>query len=281
MQRLNTRELGRKVDRLNAILDDLGSTLVAFSGGVDSTFLLHAAMERLGDRAAAITALSPSYPPWELEEARALATRMGARMVEVPTDELDRPGYRANDGVRCYHCKSALFEVADEHVAQLGFRSVCYGAIPDDLGDHRPGMRAAAEHEVRAPLVEAGITKAEIRILSRDAGLPTWDKPATACLASRFPDGVEVDGERLLRVGRCEERLRLLGLVHLRARFHGDLVRVELGAAEQTRALADGALRTSIVEACKAVGFRYVALDLEGYRTGSGNAPAALVSIEG
>jgi uncharacterized protein len=280
MQRPNTRDLDRKVERLHAILDDLGSTLVAFSGGVDSTFLLHAALERLGEQVVAITALSPSYPPWELEEARALAAHMGARMVEVETDELTRPGYRANDGIRCYHCKSALFEVADEHVARLGFRSVCYGAISDDLGDHRPGMEAAAEHEVRAPLVEAGLTKAEIRLLSRAAGLSTWDKPATACLASRFPDGIRVDGERLLRVGRCEERLRLLGLVHLRARFHDDLVRVELGPDEQARTLADPELRAAIVQACKAVGFRYVALDLEGYRTGSGNTPG-LVAIEG
>ena len=225
----------------------------------------------------ALTAVSPSYPASELESARATAAAIGARMVEVETHEMAREGYRQNAGNRCYFCKTELFEVAAAHAARLDLGVLCYGAIPDDLGDHRPGMLAADEHAVRAPLIEVGLTKAEIRRLSRALGLVTWDKPATACLSSRFPYGTEITAARLDQVGRCEARLHLLGLRQVRARFHGELVRVELEGDELARVFADANLRTRVVEACKATGFRLVTIDLEGYRSGSANE--ALVRI--
>lgn len=270
--------LETKLERLREHLRGLERVVVAYSGGVDSAFLLRVAVDTLGDRAVALTAVSDSYPVWELEEARALARSMGARMIEVDTHEMARPGYRANAGDRCYHCKTELFEVAAAHAARLDLGALCYGAIPDDLGDHRPGMRAADEHHVHAPLIEAGLAKQEIRALSQAMGLPTWDKPAAACLSSRFPDGTEITPERLQRVARCEGALVALGLRQLRARFHGELVRIELAPEELARVFADPRLRAGITEAGKAAGFRFVALDLEGYRSGSSNA--ALVQIE-
>lgn len=266
-----------KLAHLRGLLTDMDRVVIAFSGGVDSTFLLKIAVETLGDRAVALTAVSESYPEWELASARALAREMGARMIEVRTHELDRQRYRANAGDRCFHCKTELFEVAHREAAHLDLGTICYGAIPDDLGDHRPGMLAAQQHDIRAPLIDAGLTKAEIRQLSKAIALDTWDKPATACLSSRFPYGVEVTGERLDQVGRCEAGLRALGLRQFRARFHGDLVRVEIAPHELDAVFRDARLRGEIIGACKAVGFRYVALDLEGYRTGSANE--ALVQI--
>ncbi len=262
---------------LQGILRGLDRVLVAYSGGVDSAFLLKVAHDTLGDRAVALTARSESYPEWELADARALASAIGARMIEVDTAEMTRAGYRANAGDRCYHCKTELFEVAEAEAARLGLGVLCYGAIPDDLGDHRPGMRAADEHRVRAPLVDARLGKTDIRALSRQLGLPTWDKPASACLSSRFPYGTEITPERLRLVGDCEGNLRALGLRQVRARFHGDLVRVEVEPEELEGVHADPALRDRVVTACKTAGFRYVALDLEGYRSGSANE--ALVQI--
>lgn len=272
-----TDPLDAKLAHLRVILRGLERVVVAYSGGVDSAFLLRVAVDTLGDRATALTAISDSYPEGELVEARALAAAMGARLIEVETREIDRPGYRANAGDRCYHCKTELFEVAALEAAARDLGVLCYGAIPDDLGDHRPGMKAAAERSVRAPLIEAGLGKADIRALSRRLDLPTWDKPASACLSSRFPYGTEISPEKLRQVGRCEARLHALGFRQLRARYHGDLVRIELAPDEMPRLFADPALRDAVIAECKGAGFRFVSLDLQGYRTGSANE--ALVQI--
>lgn len=267
----------RGLARLRMLLQDMQRALIAYSGGVDSAFLLRIAAEELGENACALTAISPSYPSEELVDARALAEQMGVRMIEVNTHELERPGYRANAGDRCYHCKTELFEVAAEAAAKLDLGVLCYGAIPDDLGDHRPGMQAAKELAVRAPLIEAGLGKDDIRALSRDLGLATWNKPASACLSSRFPYGTPIDAARLEQVGRCEVGLHLLGLRQVRARYHGDLVRVEIAPDELEAVFADPAMRTAIIEAGKAAGFKFVSVDLQGYRTGSTNE--ALVQL--
>ncbi|MCA9544300.1 MAG: ATP-dependent sacrificial sulfur transferase LarE [Myxococcales bacterium] len=264
-------DLDARLDRLHGLLRSMERVVVAFSGGVDSAFLLKAAVDALGPAARALIAVSPSLAPWELEEARAFAAELGAALHEVATHEMDRAGYRANAGDRCYHCKAELFDVATVEAAALGHGVLVYGAIPDDLGDHRPGMRAADERAVRAPLIEAGLSKADIRELSRRMGLPTWDKPAGACLSSRFPYGTAIDPERLSQVARCEQALRALGLRQFRARFHDQVVRVEIAAEELPQVFADAALRAAIVQAGKAAGFRFVTLDLEGYRTGSAN----------
>lgn len=276
--------LRARYERLVALLRELGAALVAYSGGVDSAVLLRVAVGALGERARGLIAVSPSLAPWELAGARALAAEMGAPLLEVPTDELARPGYRANAGDRCYHCKAELFDVASLTAAAHGLAgALCYGAITDDLGDHRPGMQAARDRGARAPLLEAGLSKSDVRALARAFGLSVWDKPAAACLSSRFPRGVEVTAERLAQVGRCEARLMALGLRVVRARYHGELVRLELGEEEQARVLASAPLRAEVTAACRAEGFRFSALDLEGYRSGSGSGGGepALVRIGG
>ncbi|MEE2789625.1 MAG: ATP-dependent sacrificial sulfur transferase LarE [Myxococcota bacterium] len=258
--------LEEKLNGLKLIFQRMEQTLIAYSGGVDSTFLLKVAHDVLGTRAAAITAISPSYPAHELDEARQFAADIGAEMIEVPTEELARPAYRANLGDRCYHCKSELFEVAHRFAKDHGVKHICYGAIPDDLGDDRPGMRAADELSIRAPLIEVGLTKADIRILSKALGLPTWNKPATACLSSRFPVGVPVSARALQTVENCETRLRALGFEHFRARYYEDLVRLEFSAEGMAKVMASATLRRHVIDACKHSGFRYVTVDLEGYR---------------
>ncbi len=275
---LNQQTTQEKYEALQALLESLGSVVVAYSGGVDSTFLLKVAVDTLGDNARGLTAISESYPAWERREAKALGEAMGAEVIEVETREIERAEYRANDGNRCYHCKVELFDAARAAADQLAVRHLCYGAIPDDLGDHRPGMTAATERRVLAPLVEVGLTKVEIRALSRSLGLPTWDKPATACLSSRFPFGTEIDEEKLKLIGRCEERLRLLGFVDFRARYHEHLVRLEFAPSELERVFGEPALRRSIIQEMKDVGFKFVTIDLEGYRQGSANV---LVTIGG
>lgn len=244
--------------------------MVAFSGGVDSSYLAWAAREALGDDSLAVTAVSPSYP----ESHRAVAEEIVARFAIphrfVDTHEMDRPEYRANASDRCYHCKTELFETMERLGAELGFRRVCYGVNTDDTSDFRPGHRAADEHEVLAPFLDADLSKQEIRALSRAAGLPTADLPASACLSSRLPYGTEVTVERLSQVERGEEALRKLGFRQLRLRHHGELARVEIDPAELPRAL-EPEMAARIVAAIKPLGFRYVSLDLEGYRTGSLN----------
>jgi uncharacterized protein len=244
--------------------------LVAFSGGVDSSYLAWAAHQALGEDALAVTAVSPSYPAAHRRVAEQVVREFGLRHRFVDTHELESADYRANAPDRCYHCKSELFSVLGALREELGFDAVAYGVNTDDTGDFRPGHRAAAERGVLSPFLDVGLGKAEIRALSRDAGLPTADLPASACLSSRLPYGTAVTPERLAQVEEGEERLRALGFRQVRLRHHGELARVEIDPSELPRAL-DPARARAIVAAIKPLGFRYVSLDLEGYRTGALN----------
>ena len=272
-----------KLNHLCQILLNYEAVLIAYSGGVDSTFLLKVAVETLGSKTTGLIAISESYPTWEHEQAKQYAHEMGLEhLVEVQTNEMQRKGYRVNAGDRCYHCKAELFDVA--HLFSQSYSDstdhvLCYGAIMDDLGDHRPGMQAAKERSAYAPLIEAKLYKKEIRFLSQLLNLPTWDKPASACLSSRFPYGTEITPERLAQVGRCEARLMTLGFQVFRARYHGDLVRIEFGQAELEDVYKNQNLRHQVSQVCKEVGFKFVSIDLDGYRSGSANE--VLVKIEG
>jgi uncharacterized protein len=268
--------LDAKQAALEARLAAAGRVLVAFSGGVDSSYLAWAAHRALGDGALAVTAVSPSYPESHRRIAEEVVARFGIPHRFVDTHEMERPGYRANGPERCYHCKSELFDVLGRLREELGFDAVAYGVNLDDTGDFRPGHRAAAEQGVLSPFLDVALGKAEIRALSRAAELPTAELPASACLASRLPYGMEVTKERLAQVEQAEDRLRALGYRQLRVRHHGAIARVEIAPDELPRAL-DAAAARAIVAALKPLGFRYVALDLEGYRTGALNEvlPAA------
>lgn len=264
-------ELDAKYARLQQLLADCGSAVLAFSGGVDSTLLLKVALEVLGsDRVLALTATSPTYPQYEFEEACRLARQFGARQLVVESNELEIPGFAQNDRSRCYHCKRELFELCRDKARELGFAAILDGSNYDDLADFRPGRRAVEELAVRSPLLEAGLTKAEIRALSRRLGLPTADKQAFACLSSRFPYGTEITAERLAQVDRCETFLRRNGFHNYRVRYHGDVARIEVAGVELDR-FFEPQLRAAVVDAFKQAGFAYVALDLQGYRTGSMN----------
>jgi uncharacterized protein len=257
--------------RLERILTECRRVLVAFSGGVDSTLVLRAAQEALGDQVLAVTGRSPSLPSWELDESIQLAKSIGARHRIVDTEELANPEYVRNDSNRCYYCKSVLFERLEQIAQEEGVLWVVDGTNLDDLNEHRPGMIARKERGVRSPLVEAGMNKQEVRHCSRAYGLSTADKPSFACLASRFPYGTPVTREGLRTVEAAEQCVRGLGFRQFRVRHHGELARLEVEPSEIERAL-DPHIRTRIVEGLRNAGFRYVSLDLEGYRSGSLNA---------
>jgi uncharacterized protein len=262
--------VARKIDDLRRRLRALESVLIAFSGGVDSTFLACVAYEELGDRAVAVTARSETYPLFEYQEALDLAKRIGVRHVTIATEELTLEAFRNNPPDRCYHCKRELFGRLRKLADELGVRHVADGANVDDTGDFRPGMRAAAELGIVSPLKDAGFTKGDIRAASKAMGLPTWDKPSYACLSSRFPYGQTIEPEAVARVGLAEEFLRGLGLRQLRVRHHGDTARIELPPADIATLAAEPA-RGKVVARLKELGYKYVTLDLQGYRTGSMN----------
>ncbi|MGA9521587.1 MAG: ATP-dependent sacrificial sulfur transferase LarE [Myxococcaceae bacterium] len=264
-----------KLESMRAAIRAQGSALVAFSGGVDSTFVLKIALEELGERAVALTAMSASVAPAEKAEARALAQRFGARHLEVDSQELSNPAYAKNPTNRCYFCKSELYTLCEAKRAELGLAVVMDGFNADDLGDHRPGQQAARENAIFSPMVEAGLTKEEIRAWSHRLGLPTWDKPAMPCLASRIPYGTSVTRERLERIGAAEAALRSLGLRVFRVRFHDDIARIEVSAEEQSR-FEDAEFRQSAHAALKAQGFKFVVLDLEPFRSGRLNEAAGI-----
>jgi uncharacterized protein len=262
--------LAAKHDRLRDVMSGYGSALVCFSGGVDSTLLLRVAHDVLGDRCVALTAVSVTMAASERRAAVELAGAIGARLEVVDSHELERPGFAQNPTDRCYHCKAELLELAAPRAQALGLSEILLGTNVDDLGDHRPGLAAANERGARHPMVDAGLTKADVRALSRTLGLPTWDKPQLACLSSRFPYGTEITPERLARVDGFEDGLRALGFRQLRVRYHGDVARLELEVAEMPRALAPET-RQAIVTLGRRHGFTFVSLDLAGFSSGSLN----------
>jgi uncharacterized protein len=262
-----------KLDQLRSLFREMGSALVCYSGGVDSAFVLAVAHEVLGARAVGMTAVSPSLAPFEKEAAVAVAKQIGARLELVESHEIERPGYVANGGDRCFYCKSELYEIAEAKRHAWGLEHVVNGTNVDDLGDHRPGLEAARNAKVRSVLVELGFRKDDVRAGAHAIGLTVWDKPASACLSSRIPYGTEVTRERLAQIGGLEAEARALGLRQVRVRWHaagaaGAMARVEVARPELARAFEVG---DALVEAGKRFGFVFVTLDLQGYRTGSHN----------
>ena len=267
---LDAGSLREKEEKLFQNLRSLGRVIVAYSGGTDSAYLAWAATRELGQDALAITADSVSMPESHKRDAEDFARQFGLHHEYVKTHEFENPVFSANNPDRCFHCKDELFRCLEQVAEERGIPHIVYGVNVDDLGDYRPGQSAAANHDVKAPLKEAGLRKAEIRELSRLAGLPTWDRPASACLSSRIPYGTPVTIETVRTVERGEEAVKALGFRQFRVRFHGDLVRLEIGPEEMAKALTVE-MAQKFTSIFKDLGFNYVTLDLQGYRTGSFN----------
>ena len=257
--------------QLKQIIEPLGSVVGAFSGGIDSSLIAKVAHDSLGNRAIAVTATSPAYPLYEIEEAKKIASAIGIRHILIESNELDIAEFARNNTDRCYHCKMELFDKLKSIAVELHIDHIACGTTVDDLSDYRPGMEAAKRLGVRSPLVAAGLTKTMARGISKMLGLPNWDKPSFACLSSRFPYGTEITGDRLSQVGMCETYLRQLGFKQFRVRYHGEVARIEVSVDELKRFMEDPSLREKIVKKFKEFGFTYVTMDLEGYRTGSMN----------
>ena len=270
--------LEAKTQFLQRTLSGLERAVVAYSGGVDSTFLAKMAYDALGGQAMAVTAVSPSLAGAERDDATRFAAQIGIRHEFIETRELDNPAYRANDSSRCFHCKAELFDRLREFVAERGIQHMLYGPVIDDLGDFRPGMAASRERGARAPLVEAGLRKAEVRELSKRLGLSSWDKPAVACLSSRVAYGSQVTVEKLRQIEDAEALLRAEGFRELRVRHHGPIARIEVPESELARFTQDSARRQRIIQGLKTLGFTYVTLDLQGFRSGAMNEALPVIS---
>lgn len=264
------QQLQPKLDKLRALFTPMRSVMVAFSGGVDSTFLLKVAHDTIGERAIALTTTSPTMPEQDRDTAIKMAHQIGAAHLVIDSNELEIPGYAANPINRCYLCKSNLFEVCEAKAAELGIDTIVDGLNLDDLHDYRPGMKAASERRVRHPLVEAELTKAEIRDLSLSMGLETWDRPASPCLSSRFPYGTEITPEGLRKVAQGENLLHALGFKVARVRYHGDVARIEVEQNQIAR-IFEPEIRDRVEGELKKLGFRFVTVDLNGFRSGSLN----------